>query len=1208
MEITLSPAHGLLNRARPRTRIAAMLAFAILFLNLTPMQAAPDTVPSATNDVKISLNLRQASLKQVLSEIERQSRMSFFYSSSQIDTRRKVSIEESGHLEEVLRELFSDSDISWQIKGKHILLKRKSKPQASAVNRPLADAEDLARINTLPIPMPAPLLNVRGVVRDETSEPLPGVSVVVKNTSRGTITDQEGNFQIDMPAGSSTLVFSFVGYLSQEVEVGNRTDLAITLQTDDKSLDEVVVVGYGTAIKRDVIGSVATVTGQEIRQVPSASFTAGMQGRAAGVNIRETSGTPGAPISVQVRGVNSIFTGVDPLWIIDGMPVYSGDGLGRTSGTVSQNPMSTINPNDIQSIEVLKDAAATAIYGSRGSNGVIIVTTKGGKKGKGKGNVSFDYSTGVSNLTRSPESIGFANTAQWFEIMDIAKQNGGRGVFEPGDILNANFPTPISREEALQVNTNWFDYVLGQGNFHDANFSFDQGLEKGAIFASFNYRTDQSLNVGNDFKRLTGRVNVDLEPVKNLKTGVKLNLMYTNNFRSKTEGGNPGNSGGTIGGFGSAIRTALPWYPVLDPNDPSGYWNPGAGNLALASRRDLNLDNKKTYRALANVYVEYSLPWVTGLSIRGEAATDLIQDNSTNWISGTIINAGRTYVYEGAITRPSYNYNAYLKYNNTFREIHSLTAVAGTESQVTNQYTREIDGRDPVGYNQELGSTSPGFKDNSRGFLDSERYLRSFFGRANYKLLDKYLLGVSLRRDGSSAFSENVRWGNFAALSAGWIISDEKFFTNMSNRFNLLKLRGSFGQTGNQNIPGNQNVNIIINSANNRYGTPEILGAGTTLSIGNQNITWEKTNSYDLALDFGLFENRISGTIARYKQNVSDMLLQIATPPSASIGSVYGNVGDMTNWGWEFSVNSTNLNRKGFKWTTGFNFSTNHNEILRLTPEMERQKGNKLFVGGRLGLFKMAEYAGIDPERGVHMIYEIDRAVYDETGEFVRTGRKIPFTDTNSSLNEVVLGDKSSIPTFFGGFSNNFTYKGFDLGVFFTFSGGNYLANSLERDWTSPQNGYWMKKDDVIAGSWTTPGQTDARYPLLFMEGFAPPATAWDLNAIDPNTGLKGWWKNPDINNLAQPNARETYDKNGGRLMTKYLQKGDYLRLKTLTLGYNLPRKISSALHMEGLRVFGSATNLLTFTKYTGFDPETALSPSALPSVRVFSGGVSVTF
>jgi TonB-linked SusC/RagA family outer membrane protein len=1170
--------------------------------------AASANSPRAANDIKISLNLRETRLKQVLAEIERQSRMSFFYSTSQINTSRIVSISEQGSLEEILPELFAGSDIVWQIKGKHILLKKKAteKLPTKVADQPLRAQSEPRSTNYLEVV--SPLVVIKGSVFDSNREPLAGVSVVVKNTSRGTVTDQDGGFTIEIPAGSSVLVFSFVGYVPQEVEIGNRSTLEVNLETDTKALNEVVVVGYGTAIKRDVIGSVATVTGQEIRQVPSASFTAGMQGRAAGVNIRETSGTPGAPISVQVRGVNSIFTGVDPLWIIDGMPVYSGDGLGRTSGTVSQNPMSTINPNDIQSIEVLKDAAATAIYGSRGSNGVVIVTTKGGKKGKGKGNVNLDYSTGISNLTRSPESIGFANTSEWFQIMDIAKKNGGRGVFEPGDILNANFPTSISREDALRVNTNWFDYVLRQGNYQDANFSFDQGLEKGAIFASFNYRTDKALNVGNDFNRLTGRINVDLEPVKNLKTGVRLNVMYTNNYRSKTGSGNPGSSGGTVGGFGSAIQTALPWYPVLDPDDASGYWNPGAGNLALSSRRDLSLDNKKTYRALGNLYVEYALPWVDGLSIRGEAATDLIQDNSTNWISGTVINAGRTYVYEGAITRPSYNYNAYLKYNKTFNEMHSLTAVAGTESQVTSQYTREVDGRDPVGYNQELGSTSPGFKDNSQGFLGSERYLRSYFGRANYKLMDKYLLGVSLRRDGSSAFSENVRWGNFAALSAGWIISDEKFFTNLTSQFNLLKLRGSFGQTGNQNIPGNQNINILINSAGNRYGTPEILGAGSTISIGNRTITWEKTNSYDIALDFGLLENRISGTIARYKQNVFDMLLQISTPPSASIGSVYGNVGDMTNWGWEFNVSSVNVNTKGFKWTTTFNFSTNHNKILRLTPEMERQKGNTLFVGGQLGLYKMSEYAGIDPERGVHMIWEIDRDRFNETGEFVRTGRKIPFTDTNSTLNEVVLEDKSSIPTFFGGFNNNFTYKGFDLGVFFTFSGGNYLSNSLERNWTSPQNGYWMKKSDLLTNSWTTPGQTDARYPLLFMEGFAPPTTAWDLNAIDPNTGLKGWWKNPDINELVQPNARETYDKNGGRVMTKYLEKGDYLRLKTLTLGYNLPRKLTNSLHMENLRIFGSATNLLTFTKYTGFDPETAASQYVLPSLRVFSGGISVTF
>jgi TonB-linked SusC/RagA family outer membrane protein len=519
-----------------------------------------------------------------------------------------------------------------------------------------------------------------------------------------------------------------------------------------------------------------------------------------------------------------------------------------------------------------------------------------------------------------------------------------------------------------------------------------------------------------------------------------------------------------------------------------------------------------------------------------------------------------------------------------------------------------MEGRDPVGYNQEMGSTSPGIKDIMQGYLGGERFIRSYFGRANYKLMDKYMFGVSLRRDGSSAFSSDVRWGNFAALSAGWIISEEKFFEPLMGTVNLLKLRGSFGQTGNESIPGNRNINTLNNSSANRYGTTDIMSAGTSISIGNQLITWETTDSYDMGIDFAMFNNRISGSLAYYMQNVSDMLLQISTPPSAAIGSVYGNVGDMKNWGWEFNVSSVNIDRKDFKWSTTFNFSTNHNEILRLTPEMERQKGNTLFVGGSLGLYKMSEYAGIDTERGVHMIWEIDRDKYNETGAFVKTGRKIPFTDTNSTLHEIVHNDKSSIPTFYGGFDNTFTYKGFELGVFFTFSGGNYLYNSREKEWTAPSNGYWVKKRDLLTESWTAPGQTDAKYPLLFMEGFAPATTAWDLNAIDPNTGLKGWWKNPDINNLVQPNAKETYDKNGARQLTKYLEKGDYLRLKTLTLGYNLPKRISSKLFMENLKIYGSATNLLTFTEYTGFDPETASSPSVLPSVKTFSAGVTVTF
>jgi TonB-linked SusC/RagA family outer membrane protein len=1049
---------------------------------------------------------------------------------------------------------------------------------------------------------------VTGSVTDSNGEPLPGVTTAVKGTTTGTITDTNGKFSLAKVPSNGTLVFSFVGMQTQEISVSGKTVFKVTMKDDAISLEEVVAVGYGTMKKRDVIGSVSSVSGKNLKQATSSSFTTALQGRAAGVNIRETSGTPGSPVSVQVRGVNSINTGTDPLWIIDGMPVYSGTGLGRTSGTVSQNPMSTINPNDIESVEVLKDAAATAIYGSRGSSGVIIVTTKSGKKEKGKGNVTFDISTGVSDLVKSPASMGLANTTEWFQIMDIAKKNGGRGQFEPGDILNANFPTNISRADALNVNTNWFDYVLRKGSFKDVNFSINQGLEKGSIFASFNYRTDKSVSVGNDFDRITGRINVDLEPIKNFKVGAKINLMYTNNYRTKTDIANPGGSTGAVGGFGSAIMGELPWYPVYDTTNPSGYWNPGAGNLAAIARRDFMLDNKKTYRALGSLYGEYNLPWVKGLSLRSEFSTDIIQDNSTNWISGVILNSGKTYVYEGAITRQSYNYNAFLKFDRTFNELHSINAVAGTESQLTSQYTREMEGRDPIGYNQELGSTSPGLKDMLQGYLGGERYIRSYFGRANYRFKDKYMLGVSLRRDGSSAFSSEVRWGNFAAVSAGWLISEEKFFEPIKSVVNSFKFRGSFGQTGNESIPANRNLNTLTNSAGNRYGTAEIMSAGTSITIGNKGITWEKTDSYDAGFDFGLFSNRISGSVAYYNQKVSDMLLQVSTPPSAAIGSVYSNVGDMKNWGWEFTVNSVNLAKGDLKWTSAVNFSTNKNEILKLTPEMERQKGSVLFVGGRLGLFKMCEYAGIDPERGVHMIYETDLALYNSTGEIKKTGRLIPFTDTNSASNEIIFKDKSSIPTYYGGIDNTFNYKGFELNVFFTFSGGNYLYNLREKEWTAPSNGYWVKKSDLLTDSWTTPGQTGTKYPLLFMETFAPATTAWDLNAIDPNTGRKGWWTNPDIKNLVAPAAKENYDKNGARYLSKYLQKGDYLRLKTLTLAYNVPKNITRKLSMENLKVYVSAANLWTLTDFTGFDPETASNPNILPSVKSYNVGVSVTF
>ncbi|NRA50977.1 MAG: SusC/RagA family TonB-linked outer membrane protein, partial [Phaeodactylibacter sp.] len=765
-----------------------------------------------------------------------------------------------------------------------------------------------------------------GQVSDTEGEPLIGVNILVKDTDAGTITDFDGNFSLRIPEGGEILVFSYIGYATKEVVIGTQTRIDIEMSTDAEALEEVIVVGYGTKKKRDVIGSVATVKSENITKLKSTSFVDGLQGQASGVQVVANSGVPGAPSTVKIRGISSISINTDPLWIVDGMPIYSGGNLGGTNGATAQDPMSLINPNDIESIQVLKDAAATAIYGSRGSNGVIIITTKSGKEGKGS--ITLDYSTGITEPSRNEQDIGFANTEEWFNLVETARLNSFGGeeeaLFDPNSILNLFQDDPIarlSREEALAINTNWFDQILDRGNFQDINVSGTKGFQGGNMFVSFGYRNDNSVLRNNGLERYSVRANLQFNPLQNLRVETRMNFSFTNNDRVKQQAGGAlgNNSGGNSAGWGNANRNALPWYPIFNSDHPSGYWNPMSGNnLIAAIDRDYLVDEVTSYRGLGGLAVEYSIPFVEGLAIRAEGAFDLVQSNTLNWIRATLREFG-SYASDQSITRQSINYNVYAKYNRDFGN-HGLSFTVGTESQSIRSESRFMEGQNLTGTYQEIGS--PQDLLTISGGLSGEEYLRAYFGRADYKFNNRYFLGLSFRQDGSSKFNEEYRMGTFPALSAGWVISDEPFWS--SRTFSSVKLRGSYGQTGNKNIPSNRFVTTYANRTSWRYGPADAILQGTRITnIGVPSLTWETTSSYDAGVDFGLWEGRLSGSFAYYFQDVSDLLLASPLATSAGLNSnrIWGNIGDMSNWGVELELSSTNIRRDEFTWTTDFNIT-----------------------------------------------------------------------------------------------------------------------------------------------------------------------------------------------------------------------------------------------------------------------------------------------
>ncbi|MGD1891412.1 MAG: SusC/RagA family TonB-linked outer membrane protein [Cyclobacteriaceae bacterium] len=1012
------------------------------------------------------------------------------------------------------------------------------------------------------------------VTSAEAGEGLPGVNVLLKGTSSGTVTDIDGNYSISADS-EGILVFSSIGYITQEIPVNNRSTINLQLETDVQSLSEVVVVGYGTQNKRDITGAISTVKAEELSNFKAApSLDQALQGQATGVQVSSTSGVPGAPTRVLIRGTNSISSGTEPLWIIDGM-ILSGQGggeqggLGRNSATVGQNPLASINPNDIESVEVLKDASATAIYGSRGANGVIIVTTKSGKGGKGTTDLSVNY--GITNPVRGPNEIGFVDGPTWLSLVDEARANRGLPEFDPNALLNdARDPTAVLDRSQI-ANTNWFDEALRQGSFMDINLSTSNATEKTNYYLSGNYREDRSILEGGRLRRYATRANVDFYPAKNFSVGSRIALSYTNNQRAPNGGAPGGNSNIARGGYNMANSNALPILPIFHPTirDPEGnpiLFDPLSGrNLRATINRDNYINDLETYRAIGGLNLDYKIPFVEGLSVRSELSFDFQHASSIEW-GNTVIREGSKYAFDNGTTFRRLNYNLSGTWNRDFGNIHNINLVAGAESTEQQTRRRNTEAQELFGEAQDLGS--PGDVQRVSNGLGGEQYFRGFFGRFNYKLMDRYILGFSFRRDASSIFLPENRWNNFLAASAGWIISDESFMQNVTP-VEFLKLRASFGQTGNSAINA-----LATETGYTGWGRYGDVGAGDLLSrIGNPDLLWETTNAYDVGLDFELYGSRISGSIGYYLQDATDLLLSVQVPQSSGIWSgnptIVDNIGDLRNQGWEFTLNTINIDRGGFQWSTNFNFTTNRNEVLKLTggedEELYNVRTNGLVttVGESLGYFRLAEYAGIDPVGGYELIYEMDLERFRETGERVRTGNVIPATRANLRAHLFDQRDKTGLPTFFGGLTNNFRYKGLELSAVLVFSGGNYIYDNAERQRSYIGNGNSILRQSIVGNTWTE-GNPNAEWPQL------------------------SWNHRYDVINedgTISENQRFDNQRNG-QVHDKFLKRGDFLRMRTLQLAYNLPSTLMERWNMSGIRVYVSANNLFTITEFDGYDPE----------------------
>ncbi len=981
------------------------------------------------------------------------------------------------------------------------------------------------------------LAEIRGTVKDETGASVPGASILVEGTGTGTVTDIDGNFTIEADKGD-VLVISFIGYETQKITVGSQTVLNITIKEDLASLEEVVVVGYGTQEKRNVTGAISSLDEKSIREIPVASAVQAMQGQVAGVDIVSGGGRPGQNPRILIRGRRSISASNDPLYVIDGIP--------QTSSTSS---IFDINPQDITSMEVLKDAAATAIYGSRGANGVIIITTKRGSSGKTT--VSYDGYYGPSNVTAVVDMMNgeeFAamkrESRRWDPVTRSASWNG---VIPPEEEV---FLDPVELESIeMGRSTDWVDLILKTGYQTNHQFSVNGGNENTQFNISLGYFDEEGIIDNMDYTRATARVNLDHKISPIFKTGISfLASSVVQNW-----------------GSGSAMGEAVSNNPLGVPynDDGSIRFLPTNDGIRTNPLSELvpgaYVDERRFTRIFAPVYVEANI--VEGLTYRLNAGPDIRFRRRGNF------RASRTNANRGGPASASleneidmgYTVENILNYNKTFNEIHNFQATFLQSIQGLRQ-ERHYSEASNLPYESQLfydiGTAE--VKGNLASHLE-EWSLASFMGRVNYELMGKYLFQATLRADGSSRLAPERKWAYFPGLSIGWRVIDEPFLANQ-NFLAELKLRASYGQVGNTSVDPYQTLGRLRRTI---YAFGEVPALGFGLSeIPNADLGWEISSTVNAGVDFGFWENRINGSFEYYVTNTTDILLERNLPYTSGYRNILQNIGATRTKGMELSLNATPANRPGFRWDVQFNISRFREEITDLVLRDEQGNpiddvGNGWFIGQPIEVFFDYEKIGIWQANEVDMAREMEQKVPGEI--------KLRDQDGDGKVtpaDRIVLG--SDVPDFVGGITNRFTLGKFDLSVFFFYRVGHMVRSRFH----DSNSGLFGRYNNLDVDYWTIDNPTNS---------------------------------NP------RPNVNQEFPRDGS---TRSYFNGSFVKLRNVTLGYNLPQTIAQRLSMSRLRIYATAQNPIFWSSFDTWDPEVAgdINAGTVPSSRQFLLGLNVSF
>ena len=978
-------------------------------------------------------------------------------------------------------------------------------------------------------------LTVTGTVFDaDSGDPIPFASVRVNGTMIGAAAGADGTYSITVPSGNSVLIFSFVGYKTTEIAVEGRAVVNCELAPDATALDDVVVVAYGSAKREAVTGSVTSVKGETLASAPVTSVDKALSGKLAGVQITAASGQPGAASQIRIRGNSSINASNTPLWVVDGIPVISG---GTSEMTNTSNGIATINPNDIESITVLKDAAAAAVYGSRAANGVILVTTKSGKAGKAQFDARVKF--GASWL-QSDSGFRMMNPEELLTYQRDAAVNAGHDPDNPA--------SPYYRPMSLLSGelTNWMNHFTRPGIMQEYEISARGGNSKGTYFSSVSYHKNEGVFYGIDYSKLQARVNADYKLLDNLETGVRVNIAYTDQNDVPMQSLYYSNAAW-------AGLTMLPWIPKYDENGNHNVDIPS--NSYTNPRATAMYDDQwsKSYKLNGTMYLRWEPVKHLVIETRNSAEAAFTQDRrywnplSDGSGSDATLQATKSQ-YVNLTTSNTINYS------NVFGGYHSLRVLAGQEA---NSYKYEYSYVYAPGVDPQIPyqNTAPQANVESEVGFSNEAML-SFFGIADYNYDNRYFVQATIREDGSSLFGSKNKWGLFWSASASWNISNEKWMDSTDSWLDLLKVRASYGLNGNNGIAPYRAYGVYATTQYNG-------GVGMRPSTpANDYLSWEKNSTWNVGLDFGFLGNRLRGNIDVYERTTKDMLLDVKVPQTTGFSTNFMNAGSMKNTGVELQLDGDIISSNDFLWTVGFNIAHNKTKILDLAVDPDENGIEKIepssyihyVVGKSMYTYYLSDYYGVNPANGEALWVTEDGSL----------------TNEYNKARKYYAG--SPEPKILGGFNTTFAWKGLQLSAFFEFKAGNYVCILNEQSYLN-SDGAEMQMNQMASA----------------------------LN----------YWKKPgDVGVNPKPIAGNSTNSDNA-LSDRWLERGDYLRIKDVTLSYSLPQVALDKLHIKGLRFYVSGLNLFCFNDVNFWDPEMGVTgggAGVYPLTKSFVGGIELSF